>query len=100
MATIDEGVLQSVINSNFKSLAEMGAINALGHQNRLQILAETALGKSLESLHATDVPEGLGLAAAQRGDLAKQISDLAAAVASMQASIKGGQTTPPNTGTV
>jgi hypothetical protein len=97
MANLDPGVIESVINSNFKSLAEMGAINALSHQNRIQVLAEKALAKSLENMDTTDVPEGLGLSAAQRGDLAKQISDLAAAVASMQASIKGGQTVPPVT---
>lgn len=97
MAALDPGVIESVINSNFKTLAEMGTINALSHQNRLQILAEKALATSLENMDSVDVEEGLGLSAAQRGDLAKQISDLAAAVASVQSSIKGGQTVPPVT---
>lgn len=97
MAELDPGVMSSVINSNFKTLAEQVASNISSHQNRLNILAEKALAKSLESMDTTSVPEGLGLAAAQRGDLAKQISDLGAAVASLQASVKGGQTIPPVT---
>ena len=94
---LDESVLSAVANANFKSNAEMATQNAVSHQNRLQILAEKALSKSLEAMDTIQVDEGLGISAAQRGDLAKQISDLAAAVASMQASIKGGQTTPPVT---
>lgn len=97
MAALDDGVLQSVINSNFKTLAEQVSSNVAMSQNRLQILAEKSLAKSLESMDTIQVSEGLGISAAQRGDLAKQISDLAAAVASVQSSIKGGQTVPPVT---
>ena len=97
MASLDPGVIESVINSNFKTLAEQVASNVATHQARLQILAEKALAKSLESMDETSVPEGLGLSAAQRGDLAKQIADLAAAVGSIQASIKGAQSIPPVT---
>jgi hypothetical protein len=92
-----EDVVQSVANSNFKNMAEMGVQNALSHQHRLNIMAETALGKVLDDMRTTSVPEGLGLAAAQRGDLSKQIMDLSAAVSAMQAQIKAGQTTPPVT---
>lgn len=97
---LNADVVEAVANANFKAMAELGIQNTLAHQNRLQILAEKSLARSLEAMDTTDVPEGLGLSAAQRGDLAKQISDLAAAVASMQASIKGGQTVPPQTGGV
>ena len=94
---LDESILAAVANANFKSMAELGVQNALAHQNRLQILAEKALAKSLESMDTTDVPEGLGIAAAQRGDLAKVISDLAAALSSVQQGVKTAQTTPPTT---
>jgi len=97
MAAIDPGVLESVINSNFKTMAEQVSANIASSQQRLQILAEKSLAKSLESMDTMQVSEGLGLAAANRSDLAKQIADLAAAVASVQASIKGGQTVPPVT---
>lgn len=95
--TLDDGVLSAVINSNFKILAESATHGLVGHQTRLQILAEKSLAKSLEMMDTTSVSEGLGEAAAQRGDLAKVVADLAAAVSSMQVSTKGAQTTPPVT---
>ena len=94
---LNEDIIQAVANANFKAMAEMGVQNALGHQQRLQILAEKALAKSLESMDTVDVPEGLGISAAERGDLSKTITDLAAAVASIQQYLKGAQTTPPVT---
>lgn len=94
---LDESILASVANANFKSMAEFSVQNLLSHQQRLQILAEKALSKSLESMDTTDVPEGLGIAAAQRGDLAKVMSDLGGAVSGLQQMIKGAQTTPPVT---
>jgi len=51
----------------------------------------------LEAMDTTDVPEGLGLSAAQRGDLAKVISDLSSALAQSQVLTKAAQTTPPVT---
>ena len=94
---LNESVVEAVANANFKTLAEQVASNTASHQQRLQILAETSLARSIDHLNTTSVPEGLGMAAAQRGDLAKQITDLAAAVSSMQASVKAGQTVPPVT---
>lgn len=94
---LDESILASVANANFKSMAEFSMQNLMSHQNRLQILAEKALAKSLESMDTTDVAEGLGVAAAQRGDLAKAMADLGAAVSSIQQLVKGAQTTPPVT---
>ena len=94
---LDQGVLDSVVNSNFKTLAEQVSSNVASHQNRLQILAEKSLAKSLESMDTTSVPEGLGISAAQRGDLSKTIADLSAAVAGIQQMMKGAQTTPPPT---
>lgn len=94
---LDDSIIASVANANFKTMAEMGMANLLAHQQRLQILAEKALSKSLESMDTTDVPEGLGVAAAQRGDLAKVLGELGGTVASIQQQIKGAQTTPPVT---
>lgn len=94
---LDESILASVANANFKSMAEFSVQNLLSHQARLQILAEKALSKSLESMDTTDVPEGLGIAAAQRGDLSKVLADLGGTVASLQQMVKTAQTTPPVT---
>ena len=95
---LNEDIVASVANANFKSMAEIGMQNSLAHQNRLQILAEKSLAKSLEAMETIDVTEGLGIAAAQRGDLSKVIMDLSAAVAGIQQMMKGAQTTIPQTG--
>jgi len=97
IVALNADIVESVANSNFKTMSELAVQNALGHQNRLQILAEKALAKSLESMDTVDVPEGLGIAAAQRGDLAKQLSDLASAIASIQQYSKTAALTPPPT---
>lgn len=92
-----EDVVQSVANANFKTMAEQVTSNVAAHQNRLNILAEKSLAKSLESMDTTQVSEGLGLAAANRSDLSKQIADLAASVAAMQNVLQAPRT--PATGT-
>jgi hypothetical protein len=96
---LDQGVLDSVTNSNFKVIAEQVATNVAGHQQRLQILAEKALANSLMSMDTveTTVPEGLGIQSAESGGLAGQVASLGASVAALQQMIKGAQTTPPPT---
>jgi hypothetical protein len=94
---LNEEIVSAVALANFKSIAELGAINALGHAKRLDLIAETALGKTLENLHSTDVPEGLGLSAAQRGDNSKVMSELGAAISAIQQLVKGAGNTPPVT---
>lgn len=96
---LDPGVVDSVSNSNFKILGEQVASNVLGHQQRLQILAEKSLATSLMAMDSTQisVSQGLGMSAAQSGGLASQVADLGAAVSSIQSLIKSGQTTPPVT---
>ncbi len=96
---LDQGVVDSVASSNFKILGEQVATNVVGHQQRLQILAEKSLANSLMAMDSTNVnvSQGLGMAAAQSGGLASQVSDLGAAVSSIQSYVKSGQTTPPVT---
>lgn len=96
---LDQGVVDSVINSNFKVLAEQVATNVLGHQQRLQILAEKALATSLMSMDSNkvSVTQGLGIQAAEQGGLSSQIASLGAAVAGLQGLVKGAQTIPPST---
>ena len=95
---LDPGILDSVANANFKLMSESAVQNMVAHQNRVNVLAEKAMAKSLESMDTVSVPEGLGIAAANRSDLSKTISDLAGAVASIQQMLKGAQSTPPQTG--
>jgi hypothetical protein len=97
MAELDPGVLESVLNSNFKSLAEMGAVNATTASQRLQILAEKSLATSLENMDTTSIVEGLGLAEAQRGDLSKNLADLGSAVSAIEGYLKAAGNIPPVT---
>jgi uncharacterized protein with von Willebrand factor type A (vWA) domain len=79
---LNEAVLDAVANANFKSNAELATQNLLAHTNRLQILAEKALAKSLESMDTTQATE----------------IDAGALVAQLQQLMKGAQTTLPQTG--
>jgi len=94
---LDESIIASVANSNFKTMSEIGVQNVLSHQNRLQLLAEKSLAKSLESMDHISVEEGLGLSAAQRGDLTKALAELTAILSLTQQSAKIAQSTPPQT---
>ena len=94
---LDEGVLDSVSNSNFKTLGEQVAVNAAAHHNRLSILAESSLGQILNTLNAIDPTEAVSIGGVVNSDLAKAISDLGGAVAGIQQMMKGAQTTPPVT---
>ena len=95
---LDPGVLDAVTNSNFKTIAEMPTLNAIGHQNRLQMLAESSLGNILNKMNNLDPSEAAAISAVVSSDLSDKISQLAAAVASSQQLMKGAQTTPTETG--
>ena len=90
---IDQGVLDSVTNANFKTLAEQVASNAAAHQNRLQLIAESSLGQTLNKMNALDPEEAASIAMVNG-----KITELGAAVAGVQQMMKGAQTTLPETG--
>ena len=98
MANLDPSVFEAVGNGNYKatgdrgiSIAHMGAENAISHQNRCNILAERLLMDSADRVGTTSVQEGLGIAAAQRGDVVKHLADLQAAVVTMGQAIEALQ---------
>ncbi len=97
MATLDPGVVESVINSNFKTLAEQVAVNAASHQNRLQLIAESSIGQIVNTMNSLDPVEAASVGSVVRSDLAPAIAALGAAVASIQQYTKTAQTTPPAT---
>ena len=78
---LNADIVEAVANANFKSMAELGMQNSISHQNRLQILAEKALAKSLESMDTTQASE----------------VDIGGAIAQLQQLLKGAQSTPPET---
>jgi hypothetical protein len=95
---LSEDILQAVANSNFKAMAEMQLTNALAHQNRVNVIAESSLGTILERMNTLDPTESAGVSGVVDAGLAEALSNLSGAVANAQQLIKGGQTTPPVTG--
>lgn len=94
---LDAGTLDAVNNSNFKALAEAQTVNMLGHQQRLQILAESSLGQILNRMNALDPSEAAAISGVVSSDLSEKLGELSAAVANAQQLMKGAQTTPPPT---
>lgn len=95
---LNEDILAAVANSNFKAMAEMQLTNALAHQNRVNLIAESSLGTILERMNTLDVSEAAGVAGVVNADLAEIIGQLSGAVANAQQLMKGAQTTLPETG--
>ena len=79
---LDDSILAAVANANFKAMAELSVQNTLGHQQRLQILAEKSLAKSLESM---DTQQSTELDSSSAAAISQILSKLA-------------QTTRPETG--
>ena len=94
-ATLDTGVLESVINSNFKSLAERVAVNAVSHDHRLQLLSEASLGQILNRMNSLDPLEASAASRVHRTPSGDAGTDAATIVALAQQLMKGAQTTPP-----
>lgn len=102
---VNEQVVDSVTSTNLKSLGDapafyqnMGFANAVSHQNRLNILAETAVASAIRSVATTPMEEAAGSSVEQSGSLPGLIAALLAALSSNQQAAKVAQTTPPVTG--
>lgn len=95
---LDEGVVDSVANANFKTLAELVSTNAASHQNRLNLIAESSLGQILTTMNSLDPTEAVSIAGVVNSDLAGAMTSLGSAVAGIQQFMKGAQTTVPVTG--
>lgn len=95
---LDPGIIDSVTNANFKSLAEMQVVNALGHQNRMNAIFESSIGQIVNKMNTLDPTEAASISGVVSADLSEKISELGAAVAGIQQLMKGAQTTLPETG--
>ena len=98
MAELDEGILAGVVNSNFKTMAEMQVVNALGHQNRMNAIFEASIGQIVNKMNTLDPTEAASVAGVVSSDMAEKMGELGAAVAGIQQLMKGANTTPPETG--
>lgn len=106
---LDTGILDSVANSNFKTLAEAASVglaqaqsisaqNLAAHQQRLQILAESSMGQILNRMNALDPEEAASISKVEKSDLAKIIGEFGVQISALQQMLKGAQTTLPETG--
>jgi hypothetical protein len=95
---LDQGILDSVTNTNFKAIAEMQTVNALGHQNRMNAIFESSIGQIVNKMNTLDPTESAAISGVVKSDLSKDIAALGAAVAGLQQLLKGAQTTLPETG--
>lgn len=94
---LDESIVSAVANSNFKTNSELASLNAISHQNRLQLLAESSLGLILERMNTLGPVEASAVHQVNNSNLASKLSELSAAISNTQQMIKGAQSTPPQT---
>jgi len=101
---LNQDIVEAVANLNFKALADQSVLttnlmaqNAAAHQNRINVLAEGALGNITKNLTEFDTGEASAIASVVDTRLAPHLSSLAAAIASIQQNVKAAQTTPPIT---
>ena len=106
---LNPAIVQAVADGNFKinaeflsqALAQVGAIqfqNAAAHQNRVNVLAESALAKMLKNATELDPEEASAIKKVDNSDLAKVLAELGASISAIQQQLKGAQTTLPETG--
>lgn len=124
---LDPGVVDGVINTNFKNLAEAaGAAQALAYQNAVanqQVeqadivshqrivngLREVVFGQLAKRIAELDIAEAVAEKKTGEQDLARSLAELSTTVANntsqlgeiiavIQQLVKGAQTTPPQTG--
>jgi hypothetical protein len=109
MATLDESILQSVSNANFKTIAEAASVglsqalaiaaqNAAAHQNRINVLAEASLAAALKGANELDPEQAGAIAKVDKTDISKVLAELGASIAAIQQQLKGAQTSLPETG--
>ena len=94
---LDQGVIESVINSNFKTLAEQVASNTAAHQQRLQLIAESSVGQIVNRMNAVDPTEAMAIGGIGNAGLAGQVAAMGASIAAIQQLLKGANLTPPTT---
>jgi len=102
---LDSSIVEAVANGNFKKEAEINGQlmtqylgNQVGHLNRINVLAETYLAIAVKNAHELSPKDAVSTLKEMTGnDLAQQVSALGSAIASIQQSMKGAQSTPPET---
>lgn len=103
--TLDDGVVNGVVNANFKTVAETTALIANRmNQDMAQNQAETtklglaSLAQQLDRANTLDPKEAASIHGVVNSTLAGKIDELIAALGSGQIMTKNAQTTLPETG--
>ena len=103
-AVVDPQIVDSVASSNLKTLGDAGAQyaslavgNAVSHQNRLNVLAETSVATAIKRLQEVDVEEAVSISKVMSSNVQDELTQLGAVIGQLQQIIKASQTTPPVT---
>ena len=102
---LNETIVDAVATNNVKTIGESAShsmglafANAVAHQNRMNVIAEAAVGNIVKNLTEMDPGQAASILKTLSGnEVASQLSALLAAIASGQQQVKGAQTTPPPT---
>ena len=104
MADLDPGVVQSVINSNFKSIGEQPALiaNAMSmsmqaHNNATNLIREAVLMEALGQRAGQDPSEAVSVARTLEGTLSGLTAQMAMVVSAIQGMSKTVGNIPPVT---
>ena len=103
--SLDDGVVNGVLNANFKTVAESVALVAnrmnqdmAQNQQETTKLGLASLAQQLNRANTLDPTEAASIHGVVNSTLAAKIDELGSAVASLQQIMKGAQTTLPETG--
>jgi hypothetical protein len=101
---LDESVVQSVVNANFKAIGEQPALvaNAMSmsmqaHNNATNLIREGVLSEALGQRAGHDVSESSAVRTIATADLGRTLAEISGAIAGIQQMMKGAGNTPPVT---
>ncbi len=95
----DNPTLHNAIGiQNALAAQQLAQQNLLAHQNRMNVLAETAVASAIRSVSVTPQEEASAGATEKGGDQPAQITALLSALSAGQMGAKTAMTTPPQTG--
>ena len=79
-------------------LVELSMQNMVNHQQRINVISETYIGRLCDNASSVDPTEAVATAKLFKGESDSAITSLLASLASGQIGVKAAQSTPPETG--
>ena len=107
---LDDGVVNSVINEEFKVVAAaptvglsqamaLAAQDAVSHQRMINGYREMMFAEATGQRAGVDIAEAVASKKVTEADLSRSMAELVAVVTNAMQQLKGGQSTPPETAT-